>query len=221
MRSSQPQFLGYKNPDWTWGLYNSFTYKGLTVGVQFDGRVGGKIWNYIMRQTYRGGRHIATIEGDMAAARLNDTKGIKSWAGEGVKITSGGAPKFDADGNITNYSELQFAANDNKTFLQDWISRYYGTDEGVMIDRTFAKLREVTVGYAFPSKWFKEGRFVQGATLTLTGRNLLYFADAKDVDLDQYVGLPNYTNQGLSAGAQSGFQTPTMRRFGINLNVKF
>lgn len=221
LRSTQPQFLGYKNPDWTWGLYNSFTYKGVTVGVQFDGRVGGKIWNYIMRQTYRGGRHIATVEGDMGVARLNDTKGIKSWAGEGVKITNGGKPSFDADGNITNYAELQFATNDNKTFLQDWISRYYGTDEGVMIDRTFAKLREVTIGYTAPAKWFKKGQFIQGATLTLTGRNLLYFAEQKDIDLDQYVGEVNYTNQSLSTGAQSGFQTPTMRRFGVNLNIKF
>lgn len=221
LRSTQPQFLGNKNPNWTWGLYNSFNYKGLSVGVQFDGRVGGKIWNYISRQTYRGGRNIATVEGAMGEARLNDTKGIKSWAGDGVKITNGIAPKFDADGKITNYNELNFAPNTNNTFLQDWISRYYGTDEGVMVDRTFAKLREVTVGYTLPSKWFANKKTVSGVTISLTGRNLLYFSKVKDVDLDQYVGLPSYTNQGLSSGAQSGFQTPTMRRYGVNVKVTF
>ncbi|MFZ4543907.1 MAG: SusC/RagA family TonB-linked outer membrane protein [Saprospiraceae bacterium] len=221
LRSSQPQFLGYKNPNWTWGVYNSFTYKGVTLGVQFDGRVGGKIWNYIERQTYRGGRNIATVEGAMGEARYNDTQGIKSWIGEGVKIANGASPKFDADGNITNYSELQFAPNTNKTFVQDWISRYYGTDEGVMVDRTFAKLREVTLGYAFPAKWFDNNKYINAVSLTLTGRNLFYFSKVKDVDLDQYVGLPSYTTSGLSSGAQSGFQTPTMRRYGVNLKVTF
>jgi TonB-linked SusC/RagA family outer membrane protein len=220
LRSSQPQFLGYKNPNFAWGIYNSFTYKGLSVGVQFDGRQGGKIWNYIMRQTYRGGRHIATVEGDMAAARENDTKGIKSWAAEGVKISNGGKPNFDANGNITNYSELQFTTNDNKTFLQDWISRYYGTDEGVMISRSFFKLREVTIGYQLPSKWLEKTP-VNKVSLSVTGRNLFYSAATKDIDLDQYIGLGSYTGSGLSSGGQSGFQTPTMRRFGVNLNVTF
>ncbi|MFZ1516574.1 MAG: SusC/RagA family TonB-linked outer membrane protein [Saprospiraceae bacterium] len=220
LRSSQPQFLGYKNPDWTWGLYNSLRYKNFTLGFQFDGRVGGKIWNYIMRQTFRGGRHIETVEGAMAEARLNDTKGIKSWAGEGVKISNGVAPIFDANGQITNYAEMQFTTNDNKTFLQDWISRYYGTDEGVMVSRTFVKLREVSLTYQLPENWFKKG-FVQGASVSLTGRNLLYFADKKDIDLDQYAGEPSYTTGSISTGAQSGFQTPTMRRYGVNINVRF
>jgi hypothetical protein len=33
--------------------------------------------------------------------------------------------------------------------------------------------------------------------------------------------LSDYTSTGLSSGAQSGFQTPTMRRIGVNVNIKF
>jgi len=63
--------------------------------------------NYIQRQTFRGGRHIATVEGAMGVARENDTKGIKSWIGEGVTVANGGKIQYDpATGLISNYSEL-------------------------------------------------------------------------------------------------------------------
>jgi hypothetical protein len=116
--------------------------------------------------------------------------------------------KTDIYGNITNYSELQFKPNETKTFLQDWISRYYQDDENNLMSRSFAKLREVVITYQVP---VKPNGFFQEVTLSFVGRNLLYFAESKDVDLDQYVG-----RQGSSS-----FETPTTKRFGFNLNLKF
>ena len=147
----------------------------------------------------------------MGVARLADTKGQKTWVGEGVVLTSG-TIKYDPDGNILNYGELRFdpMSQKNATFLQDWISRYYNSNEGNMIDRSFAKLREVTIGYSIPSKIL--GKNIKQATISLIGTNLLYFAAANDVDVEEYV---SYGDRG------SGLQTPTMRRFGINLNITF
>jgi hypothetical protein len=48
----------------------------------------------------------------------------------------------------------------------------------------------------------------------LVGRNLLYFVKDKrnkDVDIDQYAGR----------GGSSSLQTPTTKRYGINLNITF
>jgi TonB-linked SusC/RagA family outer membrane protein len=224
LRAPVAQFLGYINPDWVWGVNNTLTYKGFGVGFQFDGRVGGVIWNYIERQTFRGGRHIATVEGAMGVARNADQvsidKAIKegrsikadidgNWTGQGVVITNGVSPNYDADGFLTNGEKLNTAANTTKTFLQDWISRYYGTDEAVVTDRTFMKLREVTLSYTLPSSILAKG-FVKGATLSLTGRNLALWSEKKDMDVDQFV-----------AGSSAVLQTPTMRRFGVNLNITF
>lgn len=205
------QFLGYTNPDWTFGFANKFSYKNFNFSFQIDGRVGGVIENYIQKQTFRGGRHIKTIEGEMGVARLADTKGQKTWVGEGVVLT-GGTIKYDPDGNVLNYGELRFEPMSQKyaTFLQDWISRYYNSNEGNMMDRSFAKLREVTIGYSLPSKFLGKG--IKQATVSLIGTNLLYLAAAKDVDVEQYV---SYDERG------SGLQTPTMRRYGINLNITF
>ncbi|MFM7853098.1 MAG: SusC/RagA family TonB-linked outer membrane protein, partial [Flammeovirgaceae bacterium] len=47
IRTNVAQFLGNLNPDWSWGFTNKFSYKNWGLTVQFDGRVGGKIVNYI------------------------------------------------------------------------------------------------------------------------------------------------------------------------------
>jgi TonB-linked SusC/RagA family outer membrane protein len=212
------QFLGYTNPDWVWSVKNTFTYKGLSLGIQFDGRVGGVIGDYVERQTYRGGRHIATVEGAMAAAREADTKGVKTWTGEGVTVNNGGKINYDNNGIVTNYSELQFTNNADKTYLQDWISRYYGTDEGTIHSRTYMKLRELTLTFQLPQNLLKNIG-VRQASFSLIGRNLAYWSDVKDLDIDQYANPGS--GQDNSVNGRSGLQTPTLRRYGINLNITF
>jgi TonB-linked SusC/RagA family outer membrane protein len=201
------KLLGYADPNFIWGFINRFTYKNFALQIQFDGRQGGVIANYIQRQTFRGGRHIATVQGAMGVARLEDTKGNKTWLGEGVQVASG-TIQTDIYGNITNYNELTFKPNETKTFLQDWISRYYQEDELNLMSRSFAKLREVVLTYNVP---LKGKSFFNQMSVSLVGRNLLYFAEKKDVDLDQYIGRQQSTN----------FETPTTKRFGINLNCTF
>jgi hypothetical protein len=51
---------------------------------------------------------------------------------------------------------------------------------------------------------------VRQASVSLVGRNLLYVAQYKDIDLDQFL-----------TGGVSSLQTPTTRRYGINLNLIF
>jgi TonB-linked SusC/RagA family outer membrane protein len=205
------QFLGFTNPDWVWGLNNRFSYKNFTFSFQFDGRVGGNVVNYIQQQTFRGGRHIATVEGAMGIAREEDTRGNRTWLGEGVQVANGARINYDVLGNVTNYGELQFKPNETKQFLQDYISRYYNTSEGNLMSRSYAKLREVVIGYNLPQSLLSKTPFKM-LSISFVGRNLLYFAEKKDIDLDQFA---------WAAEGRSSFQTPTMRRYGFNLNIVF
>lgn len=207
------QYYGNGLPDWVFGLNNKFTFKDIFFSVQFDGRVGGVTENYIRKQTFRGGRHIETVEGALGIAREQDTKGVKSYVGEGVKIGGTEAPKYDPiTGEITNMSALTFATNDIKTYAQDYISRFNGAAEGNMMSKTFAKLREVTIGYNVP-KSMLNGKFIKDASISFVGRNLFYFVNKthNDVDLDPYTG----------SSASTGLQTPTTKRYGVNLNITF
>jgi hypothetical protein len=105
---------------------------------------------------------------------------------------------------------LKFAPNTTPTFLQDYISRYYGTDVADRISRTYVKLREVVLTYNLPQRFLND-TFVKQANISFVGRNLLYFAERTDIDIEQYAGI----------NGSSGLQTPTTRRFGFNLNITF
>jgi hypothetical protein len=211
IRTAVAQYLGNLNPDWSWGITNKLNYKNWGLTFQFDGRVGGIIIDYLQRQTFRGGRHLETTQGAMGVARLQDTKGIKSWVGPGVVISNGASIDYDPiTGAITNYDELTFAPNTIPTYLQDYISRYYAAEEANSISRSFAKLREVTLSYNLPQSLLSKS-FIRSATVSLVARNLLYFAEKKDVDIDQFATDTSY----------SSLQTPTTRRYGFNVNITF
>ncbi len=86
VNSSANKFLGYLDPNFVWSFINRFSYKSWTLQFQFDGRQGGVIANYLQRQLFRGGRHIETTQGAMGVARLEDTKGNRTWVGSGVQV---------------------------------------------------------------------------------------------------------------------------------------
>lgn len=212
------QFQGYTLPDLVLGFYNQFTVKNFTIGLQFDGRIGGLIVNQIQRQTFRGGRHIETVQDNlkdangvsMASAREADTRGEKTWLGEGVQVSSGSIQYDPITGEIVNYGDLAFKSNETKTYLQDYISRYYGQYEANIMKKDYMKLRELTVTYNIPTA--KMGKTFKAASISLVGRNLLYFAKGlDDLDMDQFPGMTGY----------SALQSPTMRRYGININLTF
>ncbi len=220
LRNPVSQYLGNLYADYSWSIYNKVSYKGFTLGFQFDGSVGGVTSDYMHNKTMRGGRNIETAEGALGDARYQDWKNFGvagysgSYVGEGVVVANNTPINYNSQtGAITNYGALQYGPNTTKVFVQDYVSKYYGIDEANLMSKTYAKLREVTLGYDIPQRFLKRS-FISKVTVSLVARNLIYFyADKrfKDVDLDQYP-------QGLTS---TGLQSPTSRRFGFNLNVTF
>ncbi|OIP83299.1 MAG: SusC/RagA family TonB-linked outer membrane protein [Porphyromonadaceae bacterium CG2_30_38_12] len=214
------QNLGNKNGDFQWSFINNFTYKNVFLSFQFDGNVGGVIVDYIHNKTMRGGRNIETVQGAFGIARDLDDQNAGSstykgsYVGEGVVVSNGIGIEYDTNtGAITNYDQLTFEPNTRTTQVQDYISKYYGLDEANLMSKTYAKLRELTIGYNFPTKMVAPLGLTK-ASISFVARNLLYlYADErfKDVDLDQYNGTDGST----------GLQSPTTRRFGVNLNIVF
>lgn len=212
------QLLGHSNPDYVWSFINTLNYKNFSLNFQLDGRVGGVGVDYIYKKLMQGGREISTVQGAYGAARLaefnqnpnNDPNNIpQTYVGQGV--IASGPLTLDANGNPTNLNELTYSTNTVKSSLQDYIGREVGFDERVLISRSFAKLRQVTITYNLPSQWLKRTGLRQ-ASVSLVGRNLLYFAKRTDIDLDQFIGT--------NTGAQI-LQSPTLRRYGVNINLTF
>jgi TonB-linked SusC/RagA family outer membrane protein len=214
------QDLGTMNSKFNWSFYNKLHYKSLGLAFQFDGAVGGVTTDYMFRQTMRGGRNALTAEGALGDARYQDWQQYGkagytgSYVGEGVVVSNGASINYDSQtGRILNAEALQFAPNTTKVFVQDYVSRYYGVDEASLMSKTFGKLREVTISYDLP-RTLLASTFIQKVSVSLIGRNLLYFYGDKrfkDIDLDQY----NY------ATGSTGLQSPTVRSYGLNLNATF
>jgi len=218
-----PQFLGYTNPDWVFGINNKFTYKNFTFSFQFDGRVGGVILDYNELKLMQGGRHIWTTQGDMGVARKledadvfanNSTSG--HYVGNGEEIV-GGTPNI-VNGVITNMNELTFAKNTTPVNLQNWVGGTRNFDEADRISRSFVKLREIILGYNLPKSALAKTPIRQ-ASFSIVARNVFYWGAVKDYDIDPFSSGYNFSNnRTVTAGT---LQTPTMRRYGFNINLVF
>lgn len=221
------QNLGHATPDFNWSFYNKFHYKSVSLGFQFDGAVGGVISDYMHNKTMRGGSNALTAQGALGAARYQDWKNFPlnnitpnpnytgSYVAPGVVISNGVAPNYDSHtGKVLNYSALQYGPNTTPVFVQEFASEYYGVTEANMMSKTYAKLREVTLDYDLPKRWLQH-TFITKASLTIYGRNLLYFyknPEFKDVDLDQYAN---------SSAGGTDLQSPSVRSYGLNIKLSF
>ncbi|MEI9955505.1 MAG: hypothetical protein WDM90_04160 [Ferruginibacter sp.] len=145
-------FVGYANPDYTFGINNRFTYRNFSFSFQFDGRIGGKIYDEVYHDGMNGGTSIESASGDLGVARLAEWQTTNmgtvaptgKYIAPGVKIISG-TPQY-SNGKITNLADLKFGANDVPTTVQNYISSGIGNvNEYWMVDRSFAKLREVSI----------------------------------------------------------------------------
>ncbi|GHN01996.1 SusC/RagA family TonB-linked outer membrane protein [Cytophagales bacterium WSM2-2] len=212
------QLLGHSNPDWVWSFINTVSYKNFSLNFQFDGRVGGVGIDYLYKKLLQGGRDISTIQGAYGEARLaefnqnpnNDPNNIpKTYVGQGV--VASGPLVLDGDGHATNLNSLTYTPNTVANSLQDYINRETGFDERTLIDKSFAKLRQVTLTYNLPQQFLRRSGIRQ-ASVSLVGRNLLYFASRKDIDLDQFIG---------TSTSSQVLQSPTLRRYGVNINLTF
>jgi TonB-linked SusC/RagA family outer membrane protein len=99
------------------------------------------------------------------------------------------------------------------TSAQNYYSQFANNVSGQFVQNSsFIKFRQVTLGYTFPGSMFNN--VIQGATISLVGRNLFYLMK-KTTDIDPEASYGTY-----SQGLELGGVLPT-RIFGLNLNVKF
>ncbi|HZE84734.1 MAG TPA: TonB-dependent receptor plug domain-containing protein, partial [Puia sp.] len=176
------QALGHGDPDWSWAINNKFSYKNFTFSFQFDGMVGGRIQDLVLRKQTEGGRGLNTATGKMGQARLIEAYhfGDANYTGayangkavlaEGVQIGNGGKLAFDPLGHVTNFKDLTFVTNNTATqWVQDYISSYYNDPEHTMTSKTYAKLREAVITYSIPAS--KLGKsMVSRIDFSLVGR---------------------------------------------------
>ena len=186
------------NNKWTGGINTSLTFKDITLSATLDVRYGGTMFSR--------------------------TKNIMEFCGNGIVTTYNHRNPFIIPNSVVDNGDGTYSENTTPIYLAD--SSYqtyfddYGAGEGrlyYLLDRSFAKLRNVSLTWNVPGKWVK-AMHLSGLSASAFCNNVFTWTPAENVYVD-----PEATNEGTDLSAMFGetYVNPSCRIWGFNLNIKF
>jgi hypothetical protein len=202
--------LGSVLPKWIGGMINTFSFKGFQLGVELRVREGGDIW-----------------DGTRGAMAYFGTSAETDNRGQSVTF-SGDLGHLDANGNIVHYDnsgiytpahELSGAgasnnvtAQYNQYYWQNIGSSFVGPTSIDVVDGSFVRIGEISLGYQLPDKWVHKAHFTS-IVLTLFANNPFLWTKYPGVDPETSLAGPA-NGQGLDY-----FNNPGTKSYGVRLNV--
>ncbi len=182
--------------DWVGGVNTSFSWKNFTLSATLDVHKGGYMFSR--------------------------TKNLMQFTGNGIATTYNDRLPFVIPDSV--YED----GNPNTTPIYLYNSSYqdyfnhYGAGQGgefYLIDRSFVKLRNVSLTWNLPKKWMKSIHF-SGMSLTAFCNNLFTWTPSDNYYIDPETSSYNSVSD---LGAQFGelYSNPACRIWGFNLNIKF
>jgi TonB-linked SusC/RagA family outer membrane protein len=221
--AAQEQLIGDPNPDFTLGLTNTFSWKGITLSSLIDYRHGGDMFSQTFNQVYGRGLVEGTVPDGPRGRAVSFV--IPGVVGNPTTQTA----VLDSEGNPQR-NTTQIHSND-WWFINTFGSA--GAQEFNVFDATVIRLREVSLGYELPKSWLSKTPF-GSVSIQLTGRNLWFkavnFPDDLNFDPEtNSLGAGNVEGLGQFSGStQSGNAQgvdfgiiPTTKRYGVNLRFTF
>ena len=212
--SNSNNVIGDINPDWTGSVRNSFTYKNFDLSFLIDIQQGGDFFSLDTWYGYGTGAYDRSVGLNHLG---NDMR---------LTIPNGGGKLLDGVILPASATITDGVADVAGTQNTDVMSRYdyYANPEGWtsigaphemhVHDASFAKLRELRIGYTFPSELLDTSPFTNAA-VAFVGRNLWIIGKNSP-----------YTDPeaGLGAGNLQGYQTgayPAVKTYGLNIKLDF
>lgn len=198
--SSNDKNLGSFLPQWTGGINNRFTYKGVSLSFLVDVQKGGKVFS--LDRWYGEGTGIY-------ANTVVTPDGYPIRTPYDAATNTGGVilPGVLPDGTQNN------VRLDQSTGTDGYLGYLGSANSDYVYDASYVKLREATIGYTFSKKVLNNT--FQDLYVGLSGTNLwIIQKNLPDADPES----------GLSSGNLQGFQSgvlPTVRTFAVNLKAKF
>ncbi|QNK62439.1 SusC/RagA family TonB-linked outer membrane protein [Pedobacter sp. PAMC26386] len=177
--------MGNTLPNVYGGFSNSFYYKNFNLSMLIDFKYGNKILSATENYSYVFGLNKATLEG-------RETGIIASGVHPDGTVNTTSVPAYNYYPQLaTNISALS------------------------VLNGSFIKLRQVTLGYTIPANSLKRTPF-SAISIDLVARNLWTLVKyTKNIDPEsEFSSMLNY------AGIE-GASFPATRTFGINVNFKF
>jgi TonB-linked SusC/RagA family outer membrane protein len=200
VKSDYPTKIGYLDPNWIWGLTNTFHYKNLSLKISLDGRTGALMFNSTAARMWETGSNPASVNKYRYDEVVN---GKNTFVAPGVKVISGSV-KRDKYGRITQ-DNRKFAPNDRKVSYETYVGNWWNGRQEIK-DETFFKIRNISLKYTLPERFVKK-LGAEKASIAVTGQNVLLWTKSlkyidPDVDTDD-------------------INSPSVRYFGVNIGLTF
>ena len=188
--SAPSHYFGTVQPDWTGGLANTISYRGVRLYGLLDFRRGGKISS------------ITNMWGNYTGVLSNTIKGREiDWDKPGLVISgidvATGKPNTV---NVDAETYYQCIAYNCGQVIEDWI-----------YDASYTKLREVTLSFDLPRS-FANRINMSAITVGLTGRNLVTWTNVPNIDPEFAYQAGN--NQGIES-----MVLPNAKGWGFNVRI--
>lgn len=188
--SSTPKILGNTTPKWTGGMQNTFSYKKFSLSFLLDARWGSQFFSTTLWHGYSTGTAPVTVANNVRETGII-VKGVTADGKENTK---------------------RISAQDY--FEGPWM---WNNEEYPIIDGSYLKLREISLGYSFNVSNVK---WLNSLKLSLLVRNaaILYRSKvARENGIDPETGFGG----GNNGVGWEDYQLPTTANYGLKLNVSF
>jgi len=192
--------IGNITPDFSGGFTNNVSYKNLSLSFSVGFSVGGDMFSKTNKYGLDNGQFEETLEGR------------ESWYNSTQEEKDQGLVGYVADGVLADGTENTRGIDPQVYFHQ---RKWGGIAELDVYDASYVKLRDVTLNYNFPSKWF-DNNILQGGSFAVVGRNLwLIYSGVPNIDPES-----SFTSNNNGLG-QEYAAMPTTRSVGFNLKLTF
>ncbi len=187
------------------GIYDfstKFTYKGFTLGVVADLRVGGHF--------------IAAVQDGMAFNGSLKASGMNGHRDQGGFIMPNSViPDVSNPGQYIPNTTVKTGGNTYSTVNSYFASVYSNAKENWVVSSDAFKIREVSLTYDLPQEWLK-GTGLRSVTLGVHGRNV--FTDLASDNLNY--ADPETSNYGAVGGLAGLTQYPPTKSWGGSITIK-
>jgi outer membrane receptor protein involved in Fe transport len=225
--TSEKVSAGSYQPDFTYGWYNSFQYKGFELGFLIGGQVGGKIYSRSHALYATGGAitnnddpnlNLSTMQGRTVYSVSYDNSGrpVYTLVNQGGVIGPG--YMYNNNGQLVKNNVTVPAGGAGYV---GYFYNYYGNGfnrdniEAATYDATFIKLREVSLNYNLPKK-ISEKLNMQNISVSIIGKNLILISDVPTIDPETYS-----IRNGMFVKGFESTSIPTQSSYGVGINLKF
>ncbi len=190
------------NNDWTGGVNTAFTYKDFTLSAALDVRKGGYMFSRTMN--------------------------LMQFTGNGTITTYNGRRPFIIPNSVVDngdgtYSENTTPILSHNGSYQNYFNNFgYGHGgEAFLVDRSFVKLRNISLTWNVPKKWVN-AMSLSNIAVTVFCNNVFTWTASDNYFIDPEVTTISQASYGdLATQFGELYSNPSCRVFGCNLSIKF